>query len=681
MLPVPLALRIAYETASGLAAAHAKGLIHRDIKPANIWLEAPGPGKPIHRVRILDFGLARPIQQDVRLTATGCIVGTPQYMAPEQAEGEAIDTRADLFSLGCVLYAMLTGSLPFDGKSAIAVMMALVSHHPPPPATLNPAVPQGLSVLIMRLLAKRPEDRPASVEEVVAVLASLGGDSPWRDAPPADEFELSDSAVLPAGSLSAGVASATPGPTAQTDTTKVLRAPPGGGAGSAALATGPTPPARTGRPVNWKLVAVGMTILLVAATIAGVLAWRPAKEQPVPPAAAAAEPIPVGILHSQTGTMAVSESPVVDAVQLAIDEVNQAGGVLGRPLKPILADGKSDPEVFAAEADRLIAQEKVAVVFGCWTSASRKAVRPVVERHGGLLFYPVQYEGLEQSPRIIYLGPAPNQQLLPAVDFLAKTLGKKRLFLVGSDYVFPRAAHEIIKDRVGQLDGVQVVGEAFIPLGSSDVAGAVASIRKANPDAIVNTINGGSNFHFFRELRAAGVAADGVPTLSVSITENELRGLNPAAMAGDYLAASYFQTVDRPESREFVGKVRARHGEARVVTDMMAAAYTGVHLWAKAVAAAGSAEPDAVTPAVGGLEFPGPGGNVKIDPENRHAWLPVRIGRVRADGLVDVVRGAGSEAGIRPVPFPTTRTRGQWEQFLTELQFRWDGRWQAPAKP
>ncbi len=185
----------------------------------------------------------------------------------------------------------------------------------------------------------------------------------------------------------------------------------------------------------------------------------------------------VGVLHSQSGTMAVSENPVIDATLLAIDEVNAVGGVLGRPLKPVVADGRSDPDEFAKQAEHLLREEKAAVIFGCWTSASRKAVRPVVERNAGLLFYPVQYEGLEESPRIVYLGPAPNQQLIPAVDFAVDTLKKKRIALVGSDYVFPHTAHAIIKDRVAERKkggaDIEVVAEVFVPLGSSFVLPAI----------------------------------------------------------------------------------------------------------------------------------------------------------------------------------------------------------------
>jgi urea transport system substrate-binding protein len=303
----------------------------------------------------------------------------------------------------------------------------------------------------------------------------------------------------------------------------------------------------------------------------------------------------------------------------------------------------------------------------------------VVERLGGLLFYPVQYEGLEQSPRIVYFGATANQQLLPAVEFLTEKLGKKRLFLVGSDYVFPQAAHAIIRDAVQSRPGVAVVGEVFIPLGGKDVGPAVAAIRAAKPDAIVNTINGSTNVFFFRELRAAGFTAADLPALSVSVTENELRGLDAAALAGDYLAATYFQSVDTPEGRAFADKFRARYGADRVVSDAMAAAYAAVHVWAKGVAAAGQPDPAAVMPHVRGQSFRGPAGELRVDPENQHVWQPARIGRIRPDGQVTVV--AGGAESLRPDPYPPTRSRQAWERFLSDLYVGWDGRWQAPAKP
>jgi urea transport system substrate-binding protein len=423
---------------------------------------------------------------------------------------------------------------------------------------------------------------------------------------------------------------------------------------------------------------VGFALALALVLLGGFIWWN-VRTQPVAP-----EPIAVGVLHSQSGTMAVSENPVIDATLLAIEEVNAAGGVLGRPLKAVVVDGKSDPDEFARQAERLLTEEKVAVVFGCWTSASRKAVRPVFERNDGLLFYPVQYEGLEESPRIVYLGPAPNQQLIPAVDFAIDVLKKKRIALVGSDYIFPRAAHAIILDRVAERkqagSDVKVVAEVYVPLDSTDVAQAIAAVRDSGADIVLNTINGITNAAFFRDLRHPKLGAPGVTTLSVSIAENEVRGLSPPALVDDYLGASYFQTVDRPESRAFVQKIQAKYGAERTTSDMMAAAYSGVHIWAKAATAAQSVDVAAVVAAVRGTEFDGPRARIKIDAENQHTWLPVRIGKVQPSGAVALVPGAGSEVPVRPVPFPPTRTRAAWDQFLQNLHLEWGGRWQAPQK-
>jgi urea transport system substrate-binding protein len=668
-----LALEIARQTADGLAAAHAKGLIHRDIKPANLWLEtaraeppANRAGSPVlraprvafRRVKILDFGLVRRTTGEPSLTSTGFIVGTPNFMAPEQASGAETDGRADLFSLGCVLYTMLAGELPFPGNSALAVMMALASRTPPAVNVKNPAVPREVADLVARLLEKDPRRRPQSARELVTALDRFLADITGTVTLPTPNFAP---APVPAPS---GLDTVVPG---QSDTWRPAPASPAA-AGAA----------RRMSRYTWLAIAA----IIALAALIGHQAFRnqPAAGPTGP------EPIVVGILHSQTRTMAVSENPVIDATLLAVEELNAAGGVLGRPLKPVVADGKSDPDEFARQAERLLAEDRAVVIFGCWTSASRKAVRDVVQRRNdGLLFYPVQYEGLERSPRIVYLGPAPNQQLLPAVEFLTRPagaggLGKKRLYLVGSDYVFPRAAHEIIKDqvRLKEKDGVQVVGEMFIPFGSDSVTMAVADINRKNPDAIINTINGSTNVHFFRELRKELTAA-AVPTLSVSITENEIRGLNPATLAGDYLAASYFQTIDRPESREFLRKLRERFPD-RVGSDAAAAAYSGVHLWAKAVAKAGTTDAAAVVEACRGLEFDGPRARVKIDPTNLNAWLPVRIGKIRADGSVELVPGAGSETPIGPVLFPPTRTEVQWGQFLHGLTSAWEGKWQPPDK-
>jgi urea transport system substrate-binding protein len=406
-----------------------------------------------------------------------------------------------------------------------------------------------------------------------------------------------------------------------------------------------------------------LLLLLALALVAGGWYWarRPG----------AAGPIVVGVLHSLTGSMAASEAPVADAALLAIEELNEAGGVLGRPVRAIVVDGRSDAETFAREAERLITRERVVTVFGCWTSASRKTVKPVFERHGHLLVYPVQYEGLEDSPNIVYTGAAPNQQLIPAIKWSFDHLGQ-RFFLVGSDYVFPRTAHAIIRDQVTALGGA-VVGEAYLPLGSRDVGPVVAAIGAARPQVILNTINGDTNIAFFRALRAAGITPATVPTMSFSFAEPELRRLPAPEMAGDYATLNYFQSVDREQNRRFVERYRRRFGADRVTSDPIEAAYFGVHLWAQAVEDAGVAEVRAIRNAIKRQSYDAPGGVVYVEPENQHTWKVVRIGRIRADGQFDVVWT--SEKPIRPVPYPIYRSREEWTAFLDGLYRSWGGAW------
>ncbi|MFZ2406888.1 MAG: transporter substrate-binding protein, partial [Methylobacter sp.] len=233
-------------------------------------------------------------------------------------------------------------------------------------------------------------------------------------------------------------------------------------------------------------------------------------------------PIKIGVLHSLTGTMAVSEKPLVDAVRLAVEEINAQGGLLGKPVEIVVADGKSDPDVFAQEAERLIEREHVSVLFGCWTSASRKAVKPVVEKHRHLLFYPVQYEGMEQSANIIYTDAAPNQQIVPGTRWAAQKFGQ-RVYLVGSDYVFPRTANIIIADLIN-ISGGKILGERYLPLGSADVAAIIEDIARKKPDVVLNTLNGDSNAAFFSALAAAGLSD--LPLVSFSVEEGGMLAWN-----------------------------------------------------------------------------------------------------------------------------------------------------------
>jgi urea transport system substrate-binding protein len=373
--------------------------------------------------------------------------------------------------------------------------------------------------------------------------------------------------------------------------------------------------------------------------------------------------------------MAISERPVIDAVLLAVEEINQAGGLLGRPVETLLADGQSDETVFAQQAEKLISQDRVCTLFGCWTSASRKAVVPVVTRHDHLLFYPVQYEGLEQSPHVVYLGPVPNQQILPALRWLVGFEGKRRWFLVGSDYVFPLAANAVIHDEA-KARGSVVVGEKYLLLAATEVGPVVRQIVEARPDLIVNTINGDTNITFFRALRRAGIAPQDVPTLSLSISEEELGALGPRDSAGDYVAANYFQSLDSPANQEFLRRFGRRYGRERVISSAMQTAYAGVHLWAKALRAAGRDDAAAIREAVKGQTVDAPQGTVRIDPATLHAVQVARVGRMDAGRLGEVYR---SPQPVVAEPFPGSRSRRQWETFLDDLHKRWGGRWSNPG--
>lgn len=362
------------------------------------------------------------------------------------------------------------------------------------------------------------------------------------------------------------------------------------------------------------------------------------------------EPIKVGILHSLSGTMSISEVSVRDATLLAIEEINASGGVMGQMLEPIIEDGASDWPTFAEKARKLILEDEVAVVFGGWTSASRKAMLPVFEELNGLLFYPVQYEGLEQSPNIFYTGATTNQQIVPGVEYLLEQ-GYTRFFLLGSDYVFPRTSNTIIKEQLLAAGG-ETVGEEYVPLGGTEFSTILAKIRQADPDVIFNTLNGDSNVAFFKQFKDAGFTAESLPTMSVSIAEEEVLGIGIENIVGHLTAWNYYQTVETPENEAFVAAFKARYGEERVTNDPMEAGYFGVYLWAAAVAAAGSTDVDAVKAAAPGITFQAPEGLVTIDGDNQHVYKTVRIGVVREDGLIDTVWE--TEEPVKPDPYLCT---------------------------
>lgn len=354
------------------------------------------------------------------------------------------------------------------------------------------------------------------------------------------------------------------------------------------------------------------------------------------------------MLHSLTGTMASSEAPLVDAVRLAVEEANQAGGINGAQIEMIVSDCRSDAAYCAQQAEKLITQNKVQALFGCWTSDCRKSVKTIVEKHHHLLFYPVQYEGMEHSPDIIYTGATPGQQIVPMVSWALQQRGH-RVYLIGSDYVYPRTANRIVKNQLQALGG-QLLAERYVPLGAKELTSVAREIATLHPDFVVNTLNGDSNRYFFQALKEAGVRAGDIPVFSTSVAEVELAAIGPELVSGHYSAWSYFQSVARAENRDFIRRFRKRFGPDRVLDDPMEAAYIGVHLWVNARRSTVTQDMTTLKTVLGRQTLAAPEGIVAVDAATHHLWKPVRIGRARADGQFDI--GWESRRSIAPAPFP-----------------------------
>jgi urea transport system substrate-binding protein len=662
LLPVAEACELIRQAAFGLEYVHLQGLVHRDIKPHNLLVSRTG------QVKILDLGLATlkagPEPAAGGLTGDRQFVGTVDYAAPEQWESSRdVDIRADIYSLGCTFHYLLAGQSPFPNTRYSTLMQQMWAHSQaplPPIRDVRPDLPEEIAAILTRMLAKNREQRFTCPDEVATALAPYTQDC----------------------NLAEYVRSARRTTTSKIDLSRV----------SSARDSREKLPAPPRKSISRRTAVLGAAIL-VGGLLTGSLAilfGRSDRKRPEHPAdgtpatqasavavAPAGVPIKVGVLHSRTGTMAISERSVIDATLLAIHEINEAGGVLGRPIEAVVEDGESDSATFAAKAEKLITNDNVSTIFGCWTSASRKTVLPVIEKHNHLLFYPVQYEGLEQSPNIVYTGAAPNQQIIPAVKWCLTALKKRTFFLVDSDYVFPRAANAIIRDQAKTL-GAEIVGEEYLMLGSSDVGDVVRKIVAARPEVVLNSINGDSNVAFFRALRAAGVTPARIPTISFSISEEELSSLSMKDVVGDYAAWNYFQSVDRPQNHEFVKRFQAKHGKQRIISDPMEAAYTGVHLWAQALEEAGSEKVSKIRQAIRHQTFEAPEGMVRIDPDTQHASKVFRIGRITTESCFEIIFDSGSP--IAPIPYPNTRSKGDWDAFLMDLRLRWSGQWANPGK-
>lgn len=402
--------------------------------------------------------------------------------------------------------------------------------------------------------------------------------------------------------------------------------------------------ASTPKLFDWKVC-----LFTLAASLAGSVVQ--AAEVNTTGLAVTATTVKVGILHSATGTMAISETGSIQAEKLAIEQINAMGGVLGRKIEFIQEDGASDWPTFAEKSKKLLVNDKVAAVFGCWTSASRKAVLPIFEQYNGMLYYPTFYEGLEQSKNVIYTGQEATQQIIAGIDWVTKTKGAKSFYLLGSDYIWPRTSNKIARKHIEKL-GLKVVGEEYYPLGHTQFNSVINKIKLTKPDVIYGIVVGGSNVAFYKQLKAAGIdmTKEKPLLLTISVTEDEILGIGGENMQGAYASMKYFQSLPNENNKKFVADFKARWGKDVVIGDVTQAAYLGAWLWKAAVEKAGSFDVDKVRAASPGLELTtAPEGYVKIHP-NHHLWSKTRIGHARPDGQYDVV--FETKELIEPDPFP-----------------------------
>jgi urea transport system substrate-binding protein len=678
------ALRVGREVADGLQAAHELGLIHRDIKPANIWLELRND-----RVKILDFGLARETQSSGGLTSAGMVVGTPAYMAPEQARGHELDARCDLFSLGCVMYRILAGRLPFDGPDTLAILTALAIDPPPPLRDSVADLPPALSGLVDRLLAKNRDNRPASAAQasdaIRAIERELAVGQTWVNRKPADvppvESGATEMIPAPSGAVQAffnrGVSRATPalttaGPTAPVRpvntpaATRPAPAPVAPVASASAHAPAaprvPEPPPPTGSGMKW--VFVGLMIAVLAGG-AGYYIWN---HKQGAGGAGAGGPAKLGVLY------APDEQEVADAAQLAADEINKAGGVAGRKVELVTREVRPDPAEFGKAARKMIAEDQVSAILGGGPTACRKNVKTVVETEDHLLIYPFNYEGVEASRNIVATGAVPNQLIVPAVDWARRELKKSRFFIVGTDAVYPQVAGSVAGDAV-RKSGAKLENEEYLAPGSSDFGPVIARIKSKKADVVLSLLQGPSATAFVLALRQAGVSAKEVPVLSFGLGEPQVAKSDPAKLAGEYSVACYFPSLERGDNRTFVQKLREKSGR-KPVGGPAASAYDAVHLWAKAVAEAGGDQPGPIRQAIRTQTFNGPGGDIRIDRELL-SWKPFRLGTIEPSGEIRV---KVDEPPLAPVRYPPPRDKKGWDEFVQDLYKGWGDHWERSLR-
>lgn len=365
--------------------------------------------------------------------------------------------------------------------------------------------------------------------------------------------------------------------------------------------------------------------------------------------AAAADTVKVGALYSQTGGLSIVEKLLANAVLMAVSEINAAGGVLGKPIEVIVEDGASDPKTFAEKASKLVIQDRVATVFGCHTSASRKAVLPIFEKRNCMLFYQTHYEGFECSRDVVYSGAVPNQQLGNYIPWIAKTLEKKKFFIVGSDYVYPREMAKVSKKLI-EACGAQWTGDEYLELGHSEWAAMISKIKESGADVILSNVVGDSIIAFYREFKNQGLSHETLPICATVTSEIEIAAMGPEYAAGSYTSFPYFMSIDTPANKKFINDFRAFTKDPKAVTyHSLEAAYFQVFLWKQAIEKSGAVTTDAIREGVRGQTFDAPGGKVKIDADNLHCWLTPRVGQWQADGQSKVVNAYPEP--IKPLPY------------------------------
>jgi urea transport system substrate-binding protein len=528
---------------------------------------------------------------------------------------------------------MLVGKPPFEGEpgETMSLLEAVIKGDAPKVGTMAPHLPPDVARLIQRLLAKAPSQRPASARELVVALRKL-------------EDEAADAVATPP---------TTPSPER---TRSLMRRP-----GLLGIAIG----------------AAAIFVSLVLGAVAAYYGLQPHPNgkngkngDPGPPP----EPIKLGLLHSENGPLSFHEKPMIDATQFAVAEVNAAGGVMGRPIEVLQRDGAGREEIFAEKARELLEKEKVDVLFGCWSAASRKRVEKVCEKHNKFLFFCTSYEGLEDSPAVVYLGGTPNQTLIPLVRWAYTDLRKRRFMLLGTEEIYSRAVNEVIKHELEALGAAAVV-ERYLLVGDDEFSGVVNEVAEKKIDFIVNTIDGTANKFLLKALRDKGLKPPAVTTAWAALSESELSQFQVERLVGDYTAGTYFESIDLPQNRDFVKRFKTRFRTARV-NDSMETAYFGVHLWKQAVEKAGTTETEAVRQALSGMSVEAPEGTIRLA-DSRHAYRTARVGKITLEGTgphFEIVYT--TPRTIAPDPFPEWRTRPEWQAFVDGLYKQWGGRWE-----